>query len=593
MKLLSTLFHATTVVSFAIPQTTKISGRALPDSPSGGYAPVREDCPSERPAIRDASDGILNEETEWLKRRDKKTGPAFLEFVKRVKINDFDIESYLSQENAQPRLAAAISGGGYRSFFHSAGILKAADDRTPGSLEAGGIGGLLQSMTYVASLSGGSWMTGSMFFNNFTGVHDLQNNHNVWQLQNNVIKGPPSTGKPFQSFGYISKLKAEVNDKYKAGFEVGLADYWGRALMYQMVEGGGEQYTYSSIANTPSFTEADMPMPIIVAVGREPDTVEVNLNSTVFETSPFEFGSWDDSPSAFVPIRYLGSSFDGGILPESEKCVRGYDSVSFVVGASSSLFNAVTANKLLPKMNLSPAEDKVLQTLANQLHITKKDVAVYKPNPFYNFQESTNKLAKATELDLVDGAMDGQMLPLWSLIQPSRAVDVIYSIDSGGDTEYYWPNGTSLRSTWERTIDGFRVEIPFPPVPDDNTFVNLKLNQRPSFFGCEASNFTAGLPPLIVYLPNAPMSHMSNVSTFTMAYELEERDNLILNGYNVGTQGNSTSWGTCLACAALSRSFTRTGTTVPQDCVNCFKEYCWDGSIDITPAKYEPTPLLG
>jgi hypothetical protein len=82
-------------------------------------------------------------------------------------------------------------------------------------------------------------------------------------------------------------------------------------------------------------------------------------------------------------------------------------------------------------------------------------------------------------------------------------------------------------------------------VPDVNTFVNLGLNGRPVFFGCDAGNASASsssssgsaqtaLPPLIVYIPNAPYSYMSNVSTFQMDYAGSERAGIIENGYNVG-----------------------------------------------------------
>lgn len=61
-----------------------------------------------------------------------------------------------------------------------------------------------------------------------------------------------------------------------------------------------------------------------------------------------------------------------------------------------------------------------------------------------------------------------------------------------------------------------QVAIGMPEVPSVNGFVNGGLNQRPVFFGCNATatpatgNRTA---PIIVYIPNYPWSYYGNVST--------------------------------------------------------------------------------
>lgn len=48
-------------------------------------------------------------------------------------------------------------------------------------------------------------------------------------------------------------------------------------------------------------------------------------------------------------------------------------------------------------------------------------------------------------------------------------------------------------------------------------------------------------------------------------------------------------WPTCVACAVLSRSFDKTGTTVPDACNTCFDRYCWNGTTDSSePGTYEP-----
>ena len=124
-----------------------------------------------------------------------------------------------------------------------------------------------------------------------------------------------------------------------------------------------------------------------------------------------------------------------------------------------------------------------------------------------------------------------------------------------------------------------------------NTFFNLGLNKRPTFFGCDASN-TTGPTPLIVYLPNAPYTYLSNISTFDLELNDSVRNGIVLNGYNVATQGNGTfdsEWPTCVGCAILSRSLERTNTKVPSVCRQCFSRLCWNGTTDSsTPSPYVP-----
>lgn len=176
-------------------------------------------------------------------------------------------------------------------------------------------------------------------------------------------------------------------------------------------------------------------------------------------------------------------------------------------------------------------------------------------------------------------------------------MDVVFAVDSSADTTTNWPNGTALRATYERSLASQIANgTLFPPVPDDNTFINLGLNNRPTFFGCDAANFTLAegqvAPPLVVYLPNAPYTNNSNVTTFEPSYTSSDRDGIIANGQYAVSQGGGSldsDWPACMACAALSRSLTRTGTAVPSGCSACFDKYCWDGTINSTRSNiYDP-----
>jgi lysophospholipase len=77
-----------------------------------------------------------------------------------------------------------------------AGVLQAFDNRTPNSTKIGQLGGLLQSATYLAGLSGGSWLVGSLYVNNFTTVSALRDTAkgSVWEFGNSVLEGPDEGG---------------------------------------------------------------------------------------------------------------------------------------------------------------------------------------------------------------------------------------------------------------------------------------------------------------------------------------------------------------------------------------------------------------
>lgn len=358
---------------------------------------------------------------------------------------------------------------------------------------------------------------------------------------------------------------------------------------------GGIDYTWSSIAQTQDFIDGNYPMPLVVADSRTTGEIIASTYSTVFEFNPWEFGTFDPTLYAFAPLEYLGSRFENGSLASNETCVRGFDNAGFIIGTSSTLFNELITELGDNSSTITTFADDILKDLFAKFDSSDNDIAAYEPNPFYGYNDDS--LASTMDLDIVDGGEDGQNVPLHPLIQPARAVDIIFAIDSSADTDYYWPNGTSLVATYERSLNvsGIGNGTAFPAIPDQNTFINLGLNMRPTFFGCNSSNIT-GTAPIVVYLANTPYSSQSNTSTYQMKYEDSQRDNIITNGYEVVTMGNGTLDGNftaCVGCAILSRSFERTGTTLPDICTQCFTEYCWNGTTNsTTPNTYAPVDIL-
>lgn len=290
-----------------------------------------------------------------------------------------------------------------------------------------------------------------------------------------------------------------------------------------------------------------------------------------------------------MPLKVLGSNFTKGKLSQ-DNCISGFDNAGFIMGTSSSLFNQALLH--INNTDIQRTLKSLTTSLLQSLNDSSNDVSVYEPNPFLGFNEASNRNAQAKALVLVDGGEDLQNIPFQPLLQANRKVDIIFAIDSSADTPTRWPNGTSMVATYQRNSNSSKIAngTAFPSIPDQNTFVNLGLNGGPVFFGCDPSNKTGkSTAPLIVYIPNNPYTYMSNISTLALEINDTERNELVLNGYNVATMGNSTEWGICIGCAIISRSLHRTHTSVPSACVDCFNQYCWNGTVNATTPKiYEP-----
>lgn len=350
--------------------------RALPNAPSGGYAPSIVDCPSDRPTIRSAA-SLSDNETEWLVKRRAATVQPMAEFMGRANITDFDAASYINglsdNTTALPNIAIAMSGGGYRALMNGAGFIAAADDRTPGSTDEGGIGGLLQASTYVAGLSGAGWLVGSIYCNNFSTVVNLRDGSDhsaVWKFDRSIFRGPEQSGLSIlNTVEYWDDVKDAVEEKSDAGFEGSITDYWGRALSYQLINAtdGGPSYTFSSIALDEDLISGAIPMPILVADGRAPGTTILSLNATNYEINPWEMGSFDPTVYGFAPTKYLASNFSGGVVPDDGRCVEGFDNAGYIMGTSSSLFNDFLTESISDYVDVPTVVADAIEAIASSV----------------------------------------------------------------------------------------------------------------------------------------------------------------------------------------------------------------------------------
>ena len=188
------------------------------------YAPSTVDCPSGS-LLREATN-ISSSEASWLTKRDAITQANLVDFLaNRAKLNESEYSSFLNDSDNM-KLSMAFSGGGFRAMLTGAGQLAALDSRTNGANESG-LGGLLDSATYISGLSGGSWLVGSLAMNNWTSVQSIiDNDVSLWELDNVLY----NMGSSYAIYSYFLQWMSDIKTKKQAGFPVTFLDIWGRII---------------------------------------------------------------------------------------------------------------------------------------------------------------------------------------------------------------------------------------------------------------------------------------------------------------------------------------------------------------------------
>ncbi|BGP12467.1 hypothetical protein JCM10213v2_000384 [Rhodosporidiobolus nylandii] len=602
--------------------TLSLAGLAAAQAPS--YAPQRVDCPSgsliERTGSpKNGSQTLAEQESSYLSKRRDYRQQAFLDYINDQSTGQtgYSASDVLGQ---QPTLGIAVSGGGLRASLYGAGTISALDSRNSSTA-----GGLLQLADYLTGLSGGSWAVTSIALNDMEEIYPMVLGVNSsrtggWLLERDIL-APGGLLSFSDNSNYYDSLFDDVRKKAEAGFPVSLVDIWGRALSLHFLNGTNADNFYStdaakdegtlfqSIALTTQFQAGGMPFPIVVTTSRVSAEEQVTgqsstvipLKNTQFEVSPYTFGSFDPTLSARIPVQYLGTQLDNGNPTNS--CVNYFDNAGFIMGSSAALFNAIQ-NEFS-----SPIFTQLISTLLSDISDIQNDVdavalvANY-PNSFGNFTPdggATFESAGNEILQITDGGENGENVPIGPLLVRAREVDVVFAIDASADTEYNWPNGTSLLATAERASNYSNGYTNFPPIPaNQQEFVDQGLNVRPTFFGCNSTSGgfmnASDAYPIVIYAPNAPAVtldnyYQTNTTTLTLNYEYDEVVGFLdsahanaLKGFPDPNTPNvaDDQWPLCLKCAVIDRARQRAMINRTEACESCFNRYCWsDGVADV------------
>ena len=187
-----------TLILNALAQGTSTSSDILKSSPED-YAPnINQTCPdvTTAPLVRvfpPTNQTLHPEEERYVAERlSTVVTPAWHDWLGDGSGIGYDMNAFNGSLSA--KIGIAISGGGYRAAQYGAGVLSALDARNE-SAKAAGTGGLLQVASYLTGLSGestardwddgvssaselmtatgGSWITGSLLFNDFPTVEHM------------------------------------------------------------------------------------------------------------------------------------------------------------------------------------------------------------------------------------------------------------------------------------------------------------------------------------------------------------------------------------------------------------------------------------
>lgn len=214
------------------------------------YTPQFSVCPKGTSLIRltnSHSQTLSSQEAAFVGERGSRILPhAWSSYLQNVKDSAASqhiqlpgyVATILSCISKPPQLAIATSGGGHRAAIFGAGVMAALDGRNSTSASVG-TGGLLQASSYLAGLSGGSWLVGSLTEANFPTFPELifgssSTGSQGWLAQFDLTE-PSSDPQVVEAF--IGTLVAEVAGKFLAGFPITINDVWARTLSRHFVSG--------------------------------------------------------------------------------------------------------------------------------------------------------------------------------------------------------------------------------------------------------------------------------------------------------------------------------------------------------------------
>ena len=427
------------------------------------------------------------------------------------------------------------------------------------------ISGLYQAVTYHSGTSTGAWLVAALAGNEDSTIGSLLSD--LWMAGFDDPSFIPTMQHRLPAM--YAAFNLDLVAKSTAGYTPTLVDTLGRVIASHVLKGDESHQTLSGIANSSAFLDHRGPFPVITALNVDPrknisGCIHADLRSPQYEFHPFEFGSWDSGIRSFSKTAFMGSETMAGFALSPNTCIQGFDSLGFLVAASTGRFNDYCS--------AIPASNRFMGQLGNlyndiigmtgMVHgLSPRDEYAIIPGPF----ASTTNMGS---LSLVDGSQGGESLPLWPLLVDARNISVIIALDFSTSAQDFLPDGSSLYNTYLRAQQLGVWRMPTTPKP--SSLADEGSIKSPKFFGCDDPD-----KALIIYIPNSAHILGTNAPDWQLQFDSTMINQLIENGNLVATMKGLDQWPVCIACAIYSKS--SNSNRMPSMCVECFGRFCWRG----------------
>ncbi|MCJ8736579.1 hypothetical protein PDJAM_G00014110 [Pangasius djambal] len=398
---------------------------------------------------------------------------AFL--VKRKQVVSRALEKILNLQtpldpNQVLTVAAVCSGGGSRAMTGMYGSLRGLESL-----------GLLDTITYITSVSGSTWTTASLYSDPFWSKEGLDKG--IASVQKELSKSTASVLSPTQ----LNYYHTELQKREKEGHSVSFIDTWGLIIEHLVF---GKKHTGTLSDQRKAVSEGQNPLPIYTAVNMKKDASGPTVPEWC-EFTPFEVGF--SKYGAFVPAEDFGSEYYLGHvvkkLPETRiPFLLGMWSSVFSINLSKiwSSFTGETLSCKGEKVDKIETDDKypTLDTLrvgseASALSNFLNDRPIissvfnflrgfflhnlYNESPNFNTSKETHPDAfpnKLTPMDSTLGLMDSGFainIAFPPVLRPHRRADVILSLSYSWDADHL----EVVKDTQQYCNDH---QIPFPKI---------------------------------------------------------------------------------------------------------------------------------
>jgi hypothetical protein len=314
-----------------------------------------------------------------------------------------ELVGYPVGEQNVPTIAIVTSGGGDRASLMTLGSLIGAEKT-----------GILDCVSYIATLSGSTWAVATWL----TSGRSLQEHRDmiVRALEISIDEMTPQEVKVF-----LSALMV----KLAYGQPITLVDYWGAMVGTRLMRDRGDQVHYTRLSDQRMrVSTGDYPLPIYTLVRAEE---HAQFNSW-YECTPWEFGgAW---LNCYIPTWACGRRFfSGNSLDDSPE-----QPLAFYLGAFGSAFSA-RLNQIyftfqewlgVQQMRVS-LEERILDAIGNKRIIPAAEI--------FNFAAGVvhGPMRGQKTMQLVDaGAWPGFNLPYPPISddRPERRADIIIFLDN-------------------------------------------------------------------------------------------------------------------------------------------------------------------